>query len=63
MPGACRCRAAAHPDPTHAGLPIGLQVVGRRWREDTVLRVARAVELTEPDPSGAQRRVSRLGGR
>jgi Asp-tRNA(Asn)/Glu-tRNA(Gln) amidotransferase A subunit family amidase len=28
----------------HAGLPIGLQVVGRRWREDTVLRVARAVE-------------------
>jgi len=29
-----------------AGLPIGLQVVGRRWREDTVLRIARAVELT-----------------
>ena len=33
-----------HAAPEHAGLPIGLQVVGRRWREDTVLRVARAVE-------------------
>lgn len=31
-----------------AGLPIGLQVVGRRWREDTVLRIARAVEVTAP---------------
>jgi Asp-tRNA(Asn)/Glu-tRNA(Gln) amidotransferase A subunit family amidase len=28
------------------GLPIGLQIVGRRWREDTVLTIARAVELT-----------------
>ncbi len=35
-----------HRRPADAGLPIGLQVVGRRWREDTVLRVARAVELT-----------------
>jgi amidase/aspartyl-tRNA(Asn)/glutamyl-tRNA(Gln) amidotransferase subunit A len=35
-----------HTSPEHAGLPIGLQVVGRRWREDTVLRIARAVELT-----------------
>ena len=33
-----------HQTPEHSGLPIGLQVVGRRWREDTVLRVARAVE-------------------
>jgi amidase/aspartyl-tRNA(Asn)/glutamyl-tRNA(Gln) amidotransferase subunit A len=33
-----------HTRPEHAGLPIGLQVVGRRWREDTVLRVTRAVE-------------------
>ncbi len=30
------------------GMPVGLQVVGRRWREDTVLRVARAVELGLP---------------
>ncbi len=30
----------------NAGLPIGLQIVGRRWREDTVLRIARAVEVT-----------------
>jgi Asp-tRNA(Asn)/Glu-tRNA(Gln) amidotransferase A subunit family amidase len=33
-----------HRSAAHTGLPIGLQVVGRRWREDTVLRVARAVE-------------------
>ena len=31
------------------GLPIGLQMVGRRWREDTVLRIGRAVELAIPD--------------
>lgn len=31
------------------GMPIGLQVVGRRWREDTVLRIGRAVELAKPD--------------
>jgi Asp-tRNA(Asn)/Glu-tRNA(Gln) amidotransferase A subunit family amidase len=31
------------------GLPIGLQIVGRRWREDTVLRIGRAVELAMPD--------------
>ena len=34
-----------HPDGPDAGLPIGLQIVGRRWREDIVLQVARAVEL------------------
>ena len=28
------------------GLPIGLQIVGRRWREDLVLTIGRAVELT-----------------
>jgi Asp-tRNA(Asn)/Glu-tRNA(Gln) amidotransferase A subunit family amidase len=33
-----------HTRDADAGLPIGLQIVGRRWREDTVLRVARAVE-------------------
>ena len=30
-------------------LPVGLQVVGRRWREDTVLRIGRAVEAALPD--------------
>jgi aspartyl-tRNA(Asn)/glutamyl-tRNA(Gln) amidotransferase subunit A len=30
------------------GLPIGLQIVGQRWREDTVLRIGRAVELALP---------------
>jgi Asp-tRNA(Asn)/Glu-tRNA(Gln) amidotransferase A subunit family amidase len=38
----------AHADGPHDGLPIGLQIVGRRWREDTVLRVGRAVEVTLP---------------
>ncbi len=32
----------------YGGVPIGLQVVGRRWREDTVLEIARAVELQVP---------------
>jgi Asp-tRNA(Asn)/Glu-tRNA(Gln) amidotransferase A subunit family amidase len=37
----------AHRKAPNAGLPIGLQIVGRRWREDVVLRIARAVELQE----------------
>ncbi len=37
-----------HVEPAHRGLPIGLQIVGRRWREDVVLRIGRAVELTAP---------------
>ena len=37
-----------HRRPADAGLPIGMQVIGRRWREDTVLRIARAVELGQP---------------
>ena len=37
-----------HTRAADAGLPIGLQIVGRRWREDTVLRIARAVEVTSP---------------
>jgi Asp-tRNA(Asn)/Glu-tRNA(Gln) amidotransferase A subunit family amidase len=35
-----------HRRPADAGLPIGMQIVGRRWRDDTVLQIARAVELT-----------------
>jgi len=31
------------------GMSIGLQVVGRRWREDTGLRIGRAVEVALPD--------------
>jgi len=46
-----QCPAISVPVGTHsraddAGLPIGLQVVGRRWRDNLVLEVARAVELT-----------------
>ncbi|MBM3828543.1 MAG: amidase [Actinobacteria bacterium] len=38
-------RFASGPD---AGLPIGMQVVGRPGREDVVLAVARAIEATHP---------------
>jgi len=41
-----------HVDAPYTGMPIGLQVVGQRWREDTVLRVGRAVELALPSMSG-----------
>jgi amidase/aspartyl-tRNA(Asn)/glutamyl-tRNA(Gln) amidotransferase subunit A len=34
------------------GLPVGLQIVGPRWREDVVLRVGRAVEVALPDAAG-----------
>ncbi len=35
-----------HEKAADAGLPIGMQVVGRRWRDDVVLEIARAVELS-----------------
>jgi aspartyl-tRNA(Asn)/glutamyl-tRNA(Gln) amidotransferase subunit A len=35
---------------TSDGLPIGLQLVGRLYEEDTVLRAARAYEATHPLP-------------
>lgn len=34
----------AHTEAPYTGVPIGLQIVGHRWREDTVLRIGRAVE-------------------
>jgi Asp-tRNA(Asn)/Glu-tRNA(Gln) amidotransferase A subunit family amidase len=37
-----------HEAAPHTGLPIGMQVVGNRWREDVVLRVGRAVEAALP---------------
>jgi Asp-tRNA(Asn)/Glu-tRNA(Gln) amidotransferase A subunit family amidase len=30
------------------GLPIGLQIVGRRWRDDTVLTIGKALETAHP---------------
>jgi len=30
------------------GLPIGLQIVGRRWRDDTVLTIGKALEAMRP---------------
>jgi Asp-tRNA(Asn)/Glu-tRNA(Gln) amidotransferase A subunit family amidase len=43
------CPALSLPAGVHAdGLPIGVQLVGHRWREDTVLRLGRALELARP---------------
>ncbi len=38
-------RAAAEVDSGSAGLPVGVQVAGRPWREDVVLAVMQAIEL------------------
>ncbi len=35
------------------GFPIGLQIIGRRWRDDIVLRLARIWERTQPWPHKA----------
>jgi amidase/aspartyl-tRNA(Asn)/glutamyl-tRNA(Gln) amidotransferase subunit A len=44
-------------DAPYTGMPIGLQIVGQRWREDTVLRVGRAVEVALPQfVAGSSRR-------
>lgn len=34
------------------GLPLGVQVIGRPWREDVVLALARAVERSQGRPAG-----------
>jgi Asp-tRNA(Asn)/Glu-tRNA(Gln) amidotransferase A subunit family amidase len=33
---------------TRDNLPVGLQIVGRRWRDDTVLRIGKALEGARP---------------
>jgi aspartyl-tRNA(Asn)/glutamyl-tRNA(Gln) amidotransferase subunit A len=38
---------------TKAGLPVGLQIVGPRHRDDLVLRAARAFEAARPQPTRA----------
>jgi aspartyl-tRNA(Asn)/glutamyl-tRNA(Gln) amidotransferase subunit A len=30
------------------GLPIGLQIVGPRWRDDVILTIAKALEFARP---------------
>ena len=40
---------------TDAGLPIGLQIVGRPFAEAKVLRLARASELAQPWEGRARR--------
>lgn len=45
--------AASVPCGTAEGMPVGLQIAGRPWEEETVLRIARTVELAvaPPDPA------------
>ena len=38
---------------TAAGLPVGLQIMGRRHADDVVLRLARLFELAAPWPRHA----------
>jgi len=48
-------RAAQKVEQGSTGLPIGVQVMGRHWREDVVLAVMREVERaarTQPDFPG-----------
>ncbi|QEX24129.1 amidase [Hypericibacter adhaerens] len=33
---------------TQEGLPVGLQIVGRRWRDDTALQIGAALERVQP---------------
>ncbi|MAT51980.1 MAG: hypothetical protein CMK32_12435 [Porticoccaceae bacterium] len=40
--------ALTYPAGMVAGMPVGLQIMGRHGREDQVLRVARALELVQP---------------
>jgi Asp-tRNA(Asn)/Glu-tRNA(Gln) amidotransferase A subunit family amidase len=43
------CPVLSVPAGTHAaGFPIGVQIVGRRWQDDTVLRIGRALEIAHP---------------
>lgn len=51
------CPALSVPCGVHVGegldgVSIGLQIVGQRWREDSVLRVGRAVEVALPQFTG-----------
>jgi fatty acid amide hydrolase len=49
-------RTAREVDEGSAGLPVGVQIVGRHWREDVVLAVMRALEAhlrAQPDYPGA----------
>ena len=43
------CPVLSVPAGVHAnGLPIGMQIVGHRWQDNTVLRIGRAVEFAQP---------------
>jgi Asp-tRNA(Asn)/Glu-tRNA(Gln) amidotransferase A subunit family amidase len=46
---------------SRAGLPIGLQIVGRRHRDDLVLRAARAFEAERPGTRTGRRRKEKVG--
>jgi aspartyl-tRNA(Asn)/glutamyl-tRNA(Gln) amidotransferase subunit A len=38
---------------TADGLPVGLQVIGRRWSDDLLLRLAQLMESVQPWPPNA----------
>ena len=40
---------------TAAGLPVGLQVIGRRWSDGTLLQLAQLLECVQPWPRTAPR--------
>lgn len=44
--------AGAHVGAPFAGMPIGAQIVGHRWREDIVLQIGRAIEVALPHTVG-----------
>ena len=46
---------------TASGLPVGLQIVGRRFDDAGVLRVARAYEQARPVRAGAAPSIGRNG--
>lgn len=45
-------RLADRTDEGSAGLPVGVQIVGRWWREDIVLAIAKALETASEDFTG-----------
>jgi Asp-tRNA(Asn)/Glu-tRNA(Gln) amidotransferase A subunit family amidase len=46
---------------TKAGLPVGLQLIGRRWSDGLLLQLARLWELTQPWPHHAPREETQGG--
>jgi fatty acid amide hydrolase len=54
-------RQAAAVDAGSAGLPIGVQVMARPWREDIVLTVMAAIERALPRPQLSAHQLAKIG--